>query len=52
VNILRTEREIENKISELDKADLDKMVFDEVEYGKFWLKWVLGKVKHKTEIVK
>jgi hypothetical protein len=40
--------QIQKKIEELKEADLDKMVTDEVEYGKFWLEWVLGKVEHTT----
>lgn len=45
---MRSKEEIEAKIKELENADLDKMVFDEVEYGKMWLRWVLGKETHKT----
>jgi len=49
---VRTEEEIAKKIEELKEADFDKMVTDEVEYGKFWLDWVLGKVEHTTTIKK
>ena len=46
----RTEKEIHRKLDELFHADLDKMVFDEVEYGKFWLRWVLGLEEHTTKL--
>jgi hypothetical protein len=40
--MLKTEEEILAKIEELENADLDKVPVDEVEYGKYWLGWVLG----------
>ncbi len=46
---LRTEQELRNKLKELDRADLDQMVFGEVEYGKFWIRWVLGEHEHRTK---
>lgn len=45
---MRSQQEIEKKIEELHGADLDKMPVDEVEYGMFWLQWVLGKEEHVT----
>ena len=47
---VRTEKEIHRKLSELMLADCDKMVVDEVEYGKFWLRWVLGLEEHTTKL--
>ena len=47
---LRPIQEILHKIRELSCADLDQMVFEEVEYGKFWLKWVLGEEEHETKM--
>jgi len=49
---MRRKGEIEKKIEELQNADLDKMVLDEVEYGKFWLRWALGLEKHETKMGK
>ena len=31
-------------------ADCDKLVVDEVEYGEFWLRWVLGLEEHTTKL--
>jgi hypothetical protein len=48
---LRTQDEVEKKLRELEQADLDKMLMDEVEWGKFWLNWVLGKEEHQTKMI-
>lgn len=45
---MRTKKELKGKITELYNADLDRMVTDEVEYGVYWLEWVLGKHEHET----
>lgn len=47
---MRSLEEIEKKREELTRADLTKMVMDEVEYGKFWLDWVMGKEEHETKV--
>jgi hypothetical protein len=52
LTLMRTEAEINTKITELENADLDAMVTDEVEYGLFWLKWVLGQEEHTTKMRK
>jgi len=38
---MKTKTQIENMIKKLKKADLNVHVFEEVEYGKYWLSWVL-----------
>ena len=49
VKLMRSEAEIRKKLRELERANLDEMVFDEVEYGKYWLEWVLEKHEHTTK---
>ena len=48
---MRSEAEIRKKLRELERADLDEMVVDEIEYGKYWLEWVLGKHEHTTKTI-
>ena len=49
---MRTLEEIADKIAELNKADLDQTPVDEVQYGLFWLDWVLGVKEHTTKLRK
>ncbi len=46
---MKTREEIESMLEKLNKAKLEDHVLDEIEYGKFWLKWVLGKEKDPDE---
>ena len=52
LTLMRTETEIDTKITELKNADLDAMVTDEIEYGIFWLEWVLCQKEHATKMRK
>jgi len=45
---MRTLEEITAKIAELNKADLNQVPVDEVQYGLFWLDWALGLKDHQT----
>jgi len=47
---MRTLEEIAAKIAELNNADLDQTPVDEVQYGLFWLDWVLGVKEHVTKL--